>query len=290
MRQPEHVIDDADRRKPRRAEVHFAHMPRQQLHQRMQHQPRRQPIGDVVGEHHHRDRGEGGGELGEVAEVDAAHRVEHQHAHGHERGAVGEAELLQRLDQRGEEQRERETPPRRTRPRTPAIASSTSGECRFPIFTGTPVPAVTMPVSFRPMKARNSPMPAAKLYLRLGEIALPSHPRKPMNVMIRKITPLTKTAPRRCCQVMPSAARPKAMNAFSPMYGATAIGRLAQTPMRNEPAAATTIVATVLAPVGSPAARRMAGLTTMMYAIARNVVVPPRSSVRVDACIGWRRV
>ena len=37
----------------------------------------------------------------------------------------------------------------------------------------------------------------------------------------------TNTAPSRCCQVMPSAARPKAMNAFSPMYGATAKGRFA---------------------------------------------------------------
>ena len=81
---------------------------------------------------------------------------------------------------------------------------------------------------------------------------------------MRKITPLTNTAPRRCCHVTPSAARPKAMKAFSPMYGATAIGRFAHTPMRNEPSAATTIVATVLAPVGRPAARRMAGFTTMM--------------------------
>ena len=57
--------------------------------------------------------------------------------------------------------------------------------------------------------------------------ALASHFRTPRSVMTMKMTPLTNTAPRRCCQVMPNAASPNAMNAFSPMYGATAIGRLA---------------------------------------------------------------
>src|SRR5205085_5288431 len=99
--------------------------------------------------------------------------------------------------------------------------------------------------------------------------------------MIRKTTPLTKTAPRRCCQVMPKAARPKAMNAFSPMYGATAIGRFAKTPMRNVPNAAVRIMATVEGPIGIPAAARMAGLTTMMYAMETNVVMPPTTSLRM---------
>ena len=97
------------------------------------------------------------------------------------------------------------------------------------LFTGTPgtLEPATMPISLRPMKARKRPMPAAKLCFIDGEIAAASQLRKPTSVMIRKTTPLTKTAPRRCCQVMPSAARPKAMKAFSPMYGATAIGRFA---------------------------------------------------------------
>src|SRR6476661_2862725 len=50
--------------------------------------------------------------------------------------------------------------------------------------------------------------------------------------------------------------------------------------MRIEPTAATRIVATVLAPTGSPAAFRIAGLTTMMYAIARKVLAPASTSVR----------
>ena len=107
-------------------------------------------------------------------------------------------------------------------------------------------------------------MPTAKLCFIDGEMASASHWRMPARVMIRKTTPLTNTAPRRCCQVTPSVARPKAMNAFSPMYGATAMGRRAYTPMSSVPNTATRIVATVLGPVGSPAAARMAGLTTMI--------------------------
>ena len=33
------------------------------------------------------------------------------------------------------------------------------------------------------------------------------HPRRPISVMARNSTPLTKTDPSRCCQVIPSAAR-----------------------------------------------------------------------------------
>ena len=109
----------------------------------------------------------------------------------------------------------------------PPIARSTCGLRRFPIFTGTASARATIPVSVSPINARKSPMPAAKLYLRLGEIALASQVRSPAKVRMRKTTPLTNTAPSRCCHVTPSAARPKAMNAFSPMYGATAIGRFA---------------------------------------------------------------
>src|SRR2546425_9203822 len=43
------------------------------------------------------------------------------------------------------------------------------------------------------------------------------------------------------------------------------------------PTSAVRIVATVLGPTGMPAADKMAGLTTMMYAIVTNVVAPPRS-------------
>src|SRR3954454_17735840 len=56
-----------------------------------------------------------------------------------------------------------------------------------------------------------------------------------------------------------------------------------------KPTAATTIVATGLAPTGSPAAFRMAGLTTMMYAMATNVDVPPRMSFRMVETLSCAR-
>ena len=54
------------------------------------------------------------------------------------------------------------------------------------------------------------------------------------------------------------------MKAFSPMYGATAIGRLASRPMRMVPKAAVRMVAMVEGPTGMPAAASTAGLTTTM--------------------------
>ena len=50
--------------------------------------------------------------------------------------------------------------------------------------------------------------------------------------------------------------------------------------MSSVPNAATTIVATVLGRCGIPAKARMAGLTTMMYAIETKVVTPPMTSAR----------
>ena len=65
----------------------------------------------------------------------------------------------------------------------------------------------------------------AKLCLSEIEIASAIRARMPVSVSSAKSTPLTNTAPRACCQAMPIAVRPKATKAFSPMYGATAIGR-----------------------------------------------------------------
>ncbi len=118
----------------------------------------------------------------------------------------------------------------------PATASSTCGSWRAPILSGTSgarssvcpgaisaaagrpaAPLVTMPVWYRPMSARNSPIPAAKLCFMLAETALASFDRTWNTVSSRKTMPATNTEPRRCSQVAPSATRPKAMKAFSPM-------------------------------------------------------------------------
>ena len=72
----------------------------------------------------------------------------------------------------------------------------------------------------------------------------------------------------------------KAMKAFSPMYGAMAKGRRAYRPITTVPNAAERIVATMEGPFGIPAASRIAGLTMMMYAIVRKVVIPANVSFR----------
>src|SRR3954454_14338600 len=75
------------------------------------------------------------------------------------------------------------------------------------------------------------------------------------------------------------------MKAFSPIYDATAIGLSHRDPSGSSPPRPLGSQATVLAPTGRPAAFRMAGLTTMMYAMATKVVAPPRMSFRMaDYC------
>ena len=71
----------------------------------------------------------------------------------------------------------------------------------------------------------------------------------------------------------------KAMKAFSPMKGAIANGRLAQTPIRKVPVNAVSIVAAIAASKGIPAETSIDGFTTMIYAIAKNVINPAYASV-----------
>ena len=51
----------------------------------------------------------------------------------------------------------------------------------------------------------------------LGEMEFASQVRIPSNVMTTNPAPLTNTVPSRCSRPIPIVARPKAMNAFSPM-------------------------------------------------------------------------
>lgn len=60
-------------------------------------------------------------------------------------------------------------------------------------------------------------MPTAKLCFKLAEIERASQVRRRRAVMTVNARPLTNTAPSRCCQPIPIAAKPKAMKAFSPM-------------------------------------------------------------------------
>ena len=63
------------------------------------------------------------------------------------------------------------------------------------------------------------------------------------------------------------------------MPEAQASGRLEKTPIAMVMMPAPRQVAVTAAASGMPAAERMLGLTTMMYAMARNVVRPARTSV-----------
>ena len=124
-------------------------------------------------------------------------------------------------------------------------------------------------------------MPTAKLYLRFCGIASASHPRTRNTVSSVNRTPARKIAPSAICHEYPSTLTTvKAIKAFSPMYGAMAKGRLAYSPITSVPNAAEMMVAVMDGPLGIPAASRMAGLTTMMYAMVRNVVKPASSSCR----------
>ena len=80
----------------------------EEFHDRVDDEAGGEAVGDVEGEDHHGDGDECGNELSEVVELDTTHGVEHQCADRDQRGAVGEAELLQRLHERDEEERDGE--------------------------------------------------------------------------------------------------------------------------------------------------------------------------------------
>ena len=78
------------------------------------------------------------------------------------------------------------------------------------------------------MKVRNNPIPIAKLCLSDIGRALASQLRTLSTVRSVNITPARKIAPSAVCQGKPIPfTTVNTMNAFSPMYGAIANGRLA---------------------------------------------------------------
>ncbi len=103
--------------------------------------------------------------------------------------------------------------------RKPRTASSTAGSPKFPTCTGAPwTPSRTMPVSFSPMKVRNSPMPTLNPILSGSGTEFTSQERTFRRVSAAKSRPLMKMAPRAVCQEKPSTfTTVKAMKAFSPM-------------------------------------------------------------------------
>jgi len=100
-------------------------------------------------------------------------------------------------------------------------------------------------------------------------------------IVIRiKISPETKTPRRAVSQGMPIPNTTEYVKkAFNPIPGAKAIGYLATTPIMIVPIAAASAVATKTAPVSIPVGSSTLGFTNKMYAIARNVVIPPMISL-----------
>ena len=101
----------------------------------------------------------------------------------------------------------------------PKIATIAGTELSAPILTGAPAtPSVTMPASLSPMKARNSPIPAAKLKRSPGGTASTIHCRTRASVSSVNSTPAMNTAPSAVCQRKPSTRTTVyATKAFSPM-------------------------------------------------------------------------
>ena len=75
---------------------------------------------------------------------------------------------------------------------------------------------------------------------------------------------------------------PNVKNAFNPIPGASAIGQLAHKPMINVPTTAAIIVAVNTAPnsMPEPSVLKIAGFTTVMYAIVKKVARPAITSLR----------
>ena len=91
---------------------------------------------------------------------------------------------------------------------------------------------------------------------------------------------LTKTAASACCQLNPL---PKTTTyikyALRPIPCAIAAGHLAQMPMIKQPKAEAIMVATNPAAKSIPASANMAGLTAIMNASAKKVLIPAIISV-----------
>jgi len=108
-------------------------------------------------------------------------------------------------------------------------------------------------------------MPTLKPTFSFSGMEFTSQVRMFRTVSTAKMAPEMKMAPRACCHENPMTfTTVKAMNAFSPMYGAMAKGRFAYRPMSSVPRKAVRMVATMEAPKGIPAASSTLGFTMMM--------------------------
>ena len=110
----------------------------------------------------------------------------------------------------------------------------------------------------------NRPMPAPIARRRSTGIARTTASRSPSSTSSSTMAPSSTTRPIAACQLPAAGATWKAMTAFRPMPGASAIGTLAPSPIRIDARPAVSAVAATAASAGTPAADRIAGLATRM--------------------------
>ena len=130
------------------------------------------------------------------------------------------------------------------------------------------------------MNAINRPIPAVEAVVIGAGIALASFSLNPNAARIKKNVPDKNTTPRASCQDTPfPITRVNVKNAFNPIPGAIAIGTFPINAAKNVPIAVARQVTVINAPLSIPDIERIAGLTNIIYAIAKNVVIPPITSV-----------
>ena len=156
----------------------------------------------------------------------------------------------------------------------------TTGRLNFPSATRVASFPTIIPIFFNPINAINRPIPAVEAVVIGAGIAFASFSLNPKAARIKKNMPDKNTTPRASCQDTPfPITRVKVKNAFSPIPGAIAIGTFPINAAKNVPIAVARQVTVISAPLSIPDMERIAGLTNIIYAIARNVVTPPITSV-----------
>src|SRR5271170_1466202 len=114
-------------------------------------------------------------------------------------------------------------------------------------------------------------------------MALRINTRTFRRVSSRKKMPDQKTAPRASCQgILRAATAVKVKKAFKPIPGATKMGLRAYRPIINVLKNETRTVAVRTPEKGMPVWLRMAGLTTIIYEVAKKEDIPATISVERD--------
>ena len=139
--------------------------------------------------------------------------------------------------------------------------------------------ATIIPLFLRPIMAIKRPRPTEIAWRRFTGIASMIASRRPQRTKRRIAIPSMKITAIDACQSPPViGVREKATTAFTPIPDAQASGRLENRPIKMVIMPPPRQVAVIAAETGTPAAARRAGFTAIMYAIARNVVIPALNS------------